>query len=650
MSKKKEVRVNKKDINRVLVTETTPYEIPIIVSNDGFYNNVIKYQTANDTAKVLIQRIILGERKKGKHTIPYIFKINKNETEFRRLAFPHPISQIEMRDFYLHFNQMMINFCSQSDFSIRKPVKVASTYYYKNLLEDKNLYKRGPVDTYQNELLTRHASSYFGYHGYDRLYKFFMSNEFIDLERKYNVLYTLDVSKCFDSIYTHSISWATKTKNFTKGMLANKPLCFGDAFDKLMQRSNFNETHGVIIGPEISRIFAEVILQKIDLNVQHKLNRMDPPIRKNVDYDIRRYVDDVFIFSRTEFDAELIYKVYSDKLNEYNMHVNLGKVTKNTRPFITAKTQVIHHVNKRMNSFIDSFIEYNDEMKLTTKNIYNNRRLANKFIDEVKIICAEKNVGYSEVASYIVSAIFERIKRLVSSVNQTEDKDVYNAMYVLLHISLFFFRVAPSVSSSYKLASILIVTLRYFKAKVPSYSELIESYVYFEIEDFLKDTNNSKAPIDNLISLEAYNIMYVIGELDQDRYLPKKLIENVFREVDSYFDIVSCLYIIKNKKNYDALKNKIIAAINSKLMSSEDILDYSEKAMLFMDVMSCPYIDSKWKKVWLKSTLRELQEAAPSNKEIDNFISYSVENPWFVDWSNVDLLNFLEKKQLKKAY
>ncbi|HHK5889512.1 TPA: hypothetical protein ACQVSL_004870, partial [Serratia marcescens] len=144
-------------------------------------------------------------------------------------------------------------------------------------------------------------------------------------------------------------------------------------------------------------------------------------------------------------------------------------------------------------------------------------------------------VGYSEVASYIVSAIFERIKRLVSSVNQTEDKDVYNAMYVLLHISLFFFRVAPSVSSSYKLASILIVTLRYFKAKVPSYSELIESYVYFEIEDFLKDTNNSKAPIDNLISLEAYNIMYVIGELDQDRYLPKKLIENVFREVDSYF-------------------------------------------------------------------------------------------------------------------
>lgn len=650
MSKKKEVRVNKKDFNRVLVTETIPYETPIIVSNDGFYNNVVKYPTANDTAKVLIQRIVLGEKKNGRYTIPYVFKINKNETEFRRLAFPHPISQIEMRDFYLHFNQMMINFCSRSDFSIRRPVKVASTYYYKNLLEDKNLYKRGPVDTDKNELLTRHASSYFGYHGYDRLYKFFMSNEFIDLERKYNTLYTLDVSKCFDSIYTHSISWAAKTKTFTKGMLANKSLNFGDAFDKLMQRCNFNETHGVIIGPEISRIFAEVIFQKIDLNVQFKLNNIEPSIRKGIDYDIRRYVDDVFIFAKNEANAEIIYKVYTDKLNEYNMHINLGKVTKNTRPFITAKTQIIHHVNQRMNLFIESFLGYDDEMKLITKPIHNNRKLANKFIDEVKIICAENNAGYGEVASYIVSAIFERIKRLTSSVNQVEDKDIYNAMYVLLHISLFFFRVAPSVSSSYKLASILIVALRYFKAKVPSYSELIASYVYFEIEDFLKSANTSKVAIDNLISLEAYNIMYVIGELDQERYLSKQLVENIFSEVDSYFDIVSCLYIVKDKKVYNTLKSKIIDIINSKLMSSDSILDYSEKAMLFLDVMSCPYIDLKWKKIWLKSTLKELQEATPNNEKIDSFISYSVANPWFVDWSNVDLLNFLEKKQLKKAY
>ena len=113
----------------------------------------------------------------------------------------------------------------------------------------------------------------------------------------------------------------------------------------------------------------------------------------------------------------------------------------------------------------------------------------------LKLYVPKENQRYGEVSSYIVSAIFERIKRLTSSVNQAEDKDIYNVMYVLLHISLFFFRVAPSVSSSYKLASILIVTLRYFKAKVPSYNDSIASYIYFEIEDFLKAAKNGKKPL-----------------------------------------------------------------------------------------------------------------------------------------------------------
>ena len=34
-----------------------------------------------------------------------------------------------------------------------------------------------------------------------------------------------------------------------------------------MQRSNYNETNGIIIGWEISRIFSEVILQEIDRKV-----------------------------------------------------------------------------------------------------------------------------------------------------------------------------------------------------------------------------------------------------------------------------------------------------------------------------------------------------------------------------------------------
>lgn len=82
MSKKKEVRVNKKDFNRVLVTETIPYETPIIVSNDGFYNNVVKYQTANDIAKLLTQRVILGKKRKAGIRFPMSLKLIKMRQSF----------------------------------------------------------------------------------------------------------------------------------------------------------------------------------------------------------------------------------------------------------------------------------------------------------------------------------------------------------------------------------------------------------------------------------------------------------------------------------------------------------------------------------------------------------------------------------------
>ena len=73
----------------------------------------------------------------------------------------------------------------------------------------------------------------------------------------------MDVSKCFDSIYTHSLSWACKDKKFVKKNL-DISSSFADVFDELMQRSNYKETNGILIGPEVSRVFAEIIFQEID--------------------------------------------------------------------------------------------------------------------------------------------------------------------------------------------------------------------------------------------------------------------------------------------------------------------------------------------------------------------------------------------------
>ncbi len=78
--------------------------------------------------------------------------------------------------------------------------------------------------------------------------------EFINLEKKFDVFCSIDVAKCFDSIYTHSITWAVKNKEFSKQNRHVKN-SFGTIFDRLMQSINYNETAGILIGPEVSRIF-----------------------------------------------------------------------------------------------------------------------------------------------------------------------------------------------------------------------------------------------------------------------------------------------------------------------------------------------------------------------------------------------------------
>src|SRR5689334_21266860 len=124
-----------------------------------------------------------------------------------------------------------------------------------------------------------------------------------------------DVSKCFYHIYTHSICWAVKDKYSAK--LNATTSSFENDFDKLMQLSNYNETNGIVVGPEISRIFAEIILQQVDLNVLKKLETANLNLKSGVDYEIRRYVDDYFVFSNNSDTLDTVKRICEKELQYY---------------------------------------------------------------------------------------------------------------------------------------------------------------------------------------------------------------------------------------------------------------------------------------------------------------------------------------------
>ena len=286
----KAAKIRKSDYARVIVTETAPFETPIVFSNDGLYRIAADKGQRGHVEEALFERLVKTTGLKPKRTIPFRYKIRKGTKEFRQLFLLHPSIQWRFKEFYEKYENLLLHFCIRSPLSIRAPEKVANTYYVDRQWEavDRYKFKDGVVVEEGLDKLSRYSPSFFAYKGYDRLYKFFDSDEFFGIEKTFSTMWSLDVSKCFGSIYTHSLSWALKDKLFTKNHV-NITSTFAQAFDHNMRLANHDETHGIPIGPEVSRIFAEMIFQSVDMSTLDHLRGHG--LNAGTHFDIRRYVE-----------------------------------------------------------------------------------------------------------------------------------------------------------------------------------------------------------------------------------------------------------------------------------------------------------------------------------------------------------------------
>ena len=656
LSKMKKInRIKRADYDRILITETLPYETPIIFSNDGLYNAIKNVASAPTIQSIIVNAIIFGKplKKFVSSTIPYTYKIRKNAAEFRRLALLHPQSQWRLKLFYQEYEDLILHYRGDSPASIRSPERIAGSFYSKSSWENVNQYKTGNVQSSVLDRYSKHAPSYFAYRGYDRLYKFFISREYLALEKKFDTLLTLDVSKCFDSIYTHGLAWAVKDKQFTK-TYSKLSATFANEFDVAIRHGNYNETNGIPIGPEASRIFAEILFQEID---RRAINRLSDRTLE-VDYTFRRYVDDVFIFADSPEIAQQFYAAYADVLTAFNLHANTSKSTLTGRPFVTKKSRLVHEASRISNEFFDKFLSKDDGASLSPSKIFSPWRLTRSYIDAIKSLCASDEADYDEVAAYLIAVLTERIKKIAGRRSIALDEETRRhyvaAVEILLDVSFFLYSVSPSVSASYKLSTSIILALRFINKYVPESSLKLSQQIYDLAWALLTEHSNKHhgSGIDGFVHLECLNLILALRELGDHYLLPEALLERLFttnRKL-TYFTIISCLFYIKDTLGFDQIRKKLIVEIGNQLRDMSDIFENSEKAHLFLDVISCPYIDAVDKMKWGLALCKLLDVATPTNIELAAFAANSTQYQWHVDWIDVDLLNSLEKKELKQAY
>ena len=363
---------------RAILSDALPYELPITFSNRYYYDFLLKYKIkfiekggdniewlTDDAALDNIIRILCGvpqnvgirtqnktelgkqlsfstfESPAGnKHnkwsfvTIPFVYKISHKENDHRELAICHPRNQLQLISLYEEFKELILYYCSLSPYSIRRPSKTSKFIYHR----DKTHFQRLSKENSTIEEFTReyeNLRSFFVYKEYSNIYKFYESYKYHRCEQKYNALLKLDVSKCFDNLYTHSLAWALIGKDAVKENLRVSKKTFPGRFDSFMQCLNYNETNGIIIGPEFSRLFAELIFQHIDKALSIRLEKKDCGLRHKINYEMFRYIDDYFIFYNEESDKEKIQECLQVLLRSYKLSLNSAKAETYRKPIIT---------------------------------------------------------------------------------------------------------------------------------------------------------------------------------------------------------------------------------------------------------------------------------------------------------------------------
>lgn len=648
--------------NRVLLTELIPYEVPILLTNEGFYKN-----QAKNHESLLLEKILSQHRE----TNPFIYKIVKTKDSHRTLHLIHPSNQKSFVNFYKKYHNLISSLSSNSETSLRAPHEVSSKYYDPALKVKNNALKDEGAEA-QTENTTdkqfKYSSSFFTYKKYDFLYKFYDSYEFHRIEKKYKKLIKFDISKCFDHISTKRLGEALKGELYQKEN--NLKHNFENTFSKLMEQANFGRTNGIVIGPEISRIFAEIILQRIDMNALEQCKN-----HKNL-FEIRRYVDDYFLFYNNNDIGKSILKEFELALENFKLYLNESKISFRSAPFLTGITMAKKDIQDIFSSLFESF----DKSKIHAQTeqddglIDNDESpdekiqfirftkspgvVANRLIRDLKAIVQKNEIEFESITGYFFTVVKNKSYEIFSyseNLSKKEQDNLFKFIQVIIDLSFFVYSMDVRVRSTYLISQISIICCRTAKNLSQEYQEEIIKRIQDEISLIVKHRTPENSPS----GVEVVNLIIALREISDDEDLISS--DDLIRFIANadaknlnnlnYFQIIAALFYTKNGIHHRELKKTIKQIITQKISKLKPSL-HAETAHLLLDSLSCPYLSTAFKVHLIKLAYIAEEMPPPTSRQLKIALKETSTHDWFVDWSEdgLKIEKLLNKKELKTPY
>lgn len=676
---------------RSVLTDMLPFEVPPTFSNRGFYRFLRDNCVEIDRGKLLwicenesldrAIRLLFGiandaivssepvsewGKKKTRRsvpigkcefgTVPFNFRV-AHQLDGRTLSVVHPRNQVAVSSFYATHSALIIYHTSISDFSIRHPVAVARHAYFKDKLHEERMDSTGGPEEEDREY--EQLGSYFVYRKYRNIHRFFESPEYHRSEKTYDCMVQIDVSKCFDSIYTHSLPWAILGKDQTKFSLNESKSTFSGRFDSLMQNLNHRETNGIVIGPEFSRIFAEIILQSVDAELMALLAKAD--LTHRVDYEIFRYVDDFFVFYNKESTQLTILHTLQECLKSKKLSINTAKIKRYEKPIITEITIAKERISTLLNNEIDPKNEAEEPSdpsgspKQSLKCLVNVNRLTVRYKAAIK----QANVSYSEILNYTFAITENKVEKLLrayllSEKSYRDRKHFSNALLAIVEFAFFAYSASPKVNHTIRICRIVTTSVEFLNSQGFPYElkHLLFKYVHDNVmQQIEKNTMSAHREVESLYLLIS------LSQIGREYWLPVSVLlkhflieENAVTGAYSrpsgfmnHFSITVLLSYMKDKVRYSKLRTFVESHALDKLeyMKAHCPND-AETLIMLLDLIICPYIEAATKNAI--GEIFGLDAAGLSSVQ-------SAHDHWFTAWgSKFNLGKELDAKRSREVY
>jgi hypothetical protein len=144
----------------------------------------------------------------------------------------------------------------------------------------------------------------------------------VTLNAGYELLAEADIAAFFHSVYTHTIPWAIHGKVLAKQKKQDMTM-YGNLLDLLVRNAQDGQTIGLPVGPDTSRLLAEIIGTAVDQAIQTALKGQRKWSAKH--RGGMRFVDDYTFGCTSQQEAEIMIAAVRRCANEFELDLNNTK-------------------------------------------------------------------------------------------------------------------------------------------------------------------------------------------------------------------------------------------------------------------------------------------------------------------------------------